>query len=121
MNAARQALANLRDRIGFDLLRRSGLLTSDQLAVLAREPLPAGVGLTESLVQRRVLSDKDREGFEQHIDARLGGALNHCLGEACQRAGVPPQPLEQLQKALPPERYEAVYQATLGNLIQQLG
>ncbi|RMG17742.1 MAG: serine/threonine protein kinase [Planctomycetota bacterium] len=121
LQAAQQAYANLRDRIGFDLLKRSGLLPPDRLAAIARTPLPPGLSLSEFLVRQRVLGEQDRQTFERHVDARLAGAVQHCVSSACQSAGFPPQPLEHLEGQLPPPRFEAVYRTALANLLAQLG
>ena len=122
VSAGKQAFVNLRDRIGFDLVKRSRLLGSDQLAALARDPLPAGLSLTSALVQRRVLSGDDGRALEKRIDASLGQALGSCITSACQRyrAGQPAA-LEELEGRLQSAHFGQVYRATVEVLLQQLG
>jgi serine/threonine protein kinase len=121
MQAARQTLGRFRDRIGFGLLKSSGLLSPEQLDALAREPLPPGVSLAASLVQRHVLTAGDAQSFESAIDAAFENAFQHCLSSACQQFGVEAGPLGQLKSRLSPPQYDEVYKATVAKLSQQLG
>ena len=120
MHAARQSQTQFRDRIGFGLLRSSGLLNGDQLAALSREPLPPGVSLSASLVDRRVMTPGDVQRFELAINASFDKALQHCVSSVCQRFGIQEATLAQLEHQLSPPQYDEIYKASIGKLIQQL-